>query len=374
MRKTVREKIESRTDKSVKNAKYALVFYVLNLALQFFSRKIFLDYLGAEVLGLNTTVQNVLQFMNLAELGIGTAVAVTLYKPIACGDRAQIADIISLQGWFYRRISKVILAGSVILMAFFPWIFAKADVVGWYPYATFVVMLAGMVGSYIFNYRQVLLGADQKQYKYLIPYQTIKIAKIVLQIGLIMVVPRWGYPLWLVLEFLGTTETIRATNRAINREYPWLKTDPRRGLELKRRYPVVLTKTKQLFFHKIGVFALNYTAVPIIYAYASLTMAAIYGNYMLIVSGVTMLVESVYNSIGSGIGTLVAEGDGERIMKVFRELFSSRFLLASTVCFAVWGLSSAFITLWIGPEYLLGEWPLLFIIAILFIQLSPSDF
>ncbi len=47
----------------------ALVFYFINLILQFFSRKIFLDYLGAEVLGLNTTATNLLQFLNLAELG-----------------------------------------------------------------------------------------------------------------------------------------------------------------------------------------------------------------------------------------------------------------------------------------------------------------
>ena len=41
--------------KSLKNGVVALGFYFVNLILQFFSRKIFLDHLGAEVLGLNTT-------------------------------------------------------------------------------------------------------------------------------------------------------------------------------------------------------------------------------------------------------------------------------------------------------------------------------
>ena len=62
---------ESRTAKSIQNVKVALLFYILNLVLQFFSRKIFLDYLGSEVLGLNTTAQNLLSFLNLAELGSG---------------------------------------------------------------------------------------------------------------------------------------------------------------------------------------------------------------------------------------------------------------------------------------------------------------
>ena len=73
---------ESRTAKSLRNAKVALLFYFLNLVLQFFSRRIFLDYLGSEVLGLNTTAQNLLGFLNLAELGVGSAVAYNLYKPL----------------------------------------------------------------------------------------------------------------------------------------------------------------------------------------------------------------------------------------------------------------------------------------------------
>ena len=45
--------VESRTAKSLKNSVVALLFYFINLGLQFFSRKIFLEHLGAEVLGLN---------------------------------------------------------------------------------------------------------------------------------------------------------------------------------------------------------------------------------------------------------------------------------------------------------------------------------
>ena len=88
----------SRTAKSIKNAKVALIFYFINIVLQFFSRKVFLDYLGAEVLGLNTTAQNLIGFLNLAELGIGGAIAFTLYKPIYEKNTQVINEIVSLQG------------------------------------------------------------------------------------------------------------------------------------------------------------------------------------------------------------------------------------------------------------------------------------
>lgn len=64
---------ESRVRKSLLNARVNLIFYFLTLALSFFSRKIFLDTLGADFVGLTGTLQNLLGFLNLAELGIGSA-------------------------------------------------------------------------------------------------------------------------------------------------------------------------------------------------------------------------------------------------------------------------------------------------------------
>ena len=49
---------ESRTSKSIKNAQASLIYYFIQLLLGFFSRKVFFDYLGSEILGLNTTAAN----------------------------------------------------------------------------------------------------------------------------------------------------------------------------------------------------------------------------------------------------------------------------------------------------------------------------
>ena len=118
------EKFNTRTGKSIKNSGVALMFYAINLLLQFYSRKILLEYLGEDILGLNTTAMNLLQFLNLAELGISTAVGFTLYAPIANKDKNTINEIITLQGKLYKRIALMIICGAVLLMAFFPLIFS----------------------------------------------------------------------------------------------------------------------------------------------------------------------------------------------------------------------------------------------------------
>ena len=332
----------------------ALVFYFINLILQFFSRKIFLDYLGAEVLGLNTTATNLLQFLNLAELGVGAAIACTLYKPLAEKDTDTINEIVSLQGWLYRRIAWIVIVGSVVLMAFFPWIFAKMPLPLWYAYASFGVLLVSALLSYFVNYKQIVLSADQQEYRIQYTYKASMLAKLLCQILAIRYLPN-GYVWWLVLEVVFAVVASVALNRVIARTYPCLKTDLYVGKELARKYPDVLTKVKQLFFHKIAGFALTQSSPIIIYAYTTLTIVALYGNYMLIVMGVQTLMTALFNSVNAGVGNLIAEGDKRKIMSVFAELFSIRFLFSCIMCFGVLLVTPSFVSFWIGKEYVMDS-------------------
>ena len=365
-------KTESRTAKSIQNAKVALFFYFINLVLQFFSRKIFLDYLGAEVLGLNTTAQNLLGFLNLAELGIGSAVAFTLYRPLYEKDTQAINEIVSVQGWLYRKVAYIVIAGACILMCFFPLIFEKAKVPLWYTYGSFIVLLVGALLSYFINYRQIVLAADQKEYKVTLNVQGFKILKVILQILSIRYLTN-GYVYWMVLELLMSGVTAIVLDRVLKREYPWLKSTPAQGSQLKAKYPEIIVKIKQVFFHKIGTFVLLQTSPLIIYAYASLTLVAIYGNYMLIVTGVTILMAALLNSISAGVGNLVAEGNKERIKEVFWGLTSLRIWIASVVCFGIYKLGHSFITLWVGKEFILDQTSFILLIIITFIGLTRTN-
>lgn len=365
-------KTDSRTSKSIKNSSVALVFYFINLILQFFSRKIFLDYLGAEVLGLNTTATNLLQFLNLAELGIGAAVSYNLYKPLLVGDKQVINDIVSIQGWLYQRIALMVIAGACVLMCFFPLIFAKAEVPLWYTYGTFLALLTGALLGYFVNYRQIVLSADQKEYK--ITY-CLKGGMVVKTIGQIIAISLLdnGYMWWMIIEAVSAFVIAYALNRTIRKEYPWLSPDLRGGGRLRERYPQIITKTKQLFFHKIAGFVLSQTSPLVIYAYASLTLVAAYGNYMLIFMGVTALMNALLNGITAGIGNLVAEGDKRKIKAVFWRITFIRMWIASAICFAIYMCGNAFVALWVGKDFLLPHTAFIALVVNTFITLTRTN-
>lgn len=360
---------DSLTAKSAKNSLVALVFYAINLLLQFISRKIFINYLGEDILGLNTTVSSLLQFLNIAELGIGSAIGYALYCPLHNDDRTAINEIVALQGWLYRRIAAIIIIGSVVLMFFFPLIFAKTQLPLWYSYATYSVLLFSSLLGYFVNYRQIVLSADQKEYKIQYSYKSVLMIKLLLQIICIKFFDN-GYIWWLILEVIFAVIASINLNHVVRRTYSYLNQPKQTGKELIAMHPSILIKTKQLFFHKIGGMVLTKISPIIIFAYTSLEIVAIYGNYMLVVSGVTSLITAIFTSMNAGVGNLVASGNNKRIISVFNELFSIRFLLTGVICFCVYNFTQPFMLLWMGPNLLFDNEILIILVMITFINLN----
>lgn len=251
----------------------------MRLILSFYSRKIFLEYLGTEVLGLNTTAMNLLEFLNLAELGIGPAISFTLYKPLRTKDNDTINEIISLQRHLFWRIGSIIIVGAFILMMFFPLIFRKMELPLWYAYASFSVLLFSAVIGYFVNYKQILLTASQQNYKITYSYSAIGLLKVCVQIIAVYFMPN-PYVWWLVVEFVFSILSASVLSYVIRKNFPFIKLASKSFAELRQKYYIIIAKTKQLVFHKLAGYILNQTSPLIIYSFLSLTTVALYGNYL----------------------------------------------------------------------------------------------
>ena len=155
---------ESRVKKSLLNARVNLIFYFLTLALSFFSRKIFLDCLGADFVGLSGTLNNILGFLSLAEMGVGIAVSYHLYKPLQSGNKTEIENLVSVFGYLYHKIGLFIALGALVISAFIPFIFKGSGFDVKLIYFAFFAILASSLFSYFINYRQIILNADQRGY------------------------------------------------------------------------------------------------------------------------------------------------------------------------------------------------------------------
>jgi O-antigen/teichoic acid export membrane protein len=353
------------------NAEVNLVFYFLSLFFAFFSRKIFLDCLGAEFIGLTGTLNSILGYLNLSELGISACVGYFLFKPLQSNNRQEIQEILSLLGYMYNWIGAIIFGGAVIVSLFFPLIFAKAELGFGIIYFAFYSFLGSSLIGYFINYRQILLSADQKNYLVAIYYQSANLAKIALQI--LLAYHYRNLYLWVAVEFLFGIIGCIILNWKINKEYPWLKVNKKEGKALLRKYPEIITKTKQVFIHKIKDFVLVRSDELFIFLFVSLKMVAYYGNYMIIISKIISLFSAVTGSVGASIGNLVAEGNKERMMSIFWEYTTIQHTIATILCFSLYNFLEPFVAHWLGTEYIMDHQILVLLVIFIYITNSRGS-
>ena len=88
----------------------------------------------------------------------------------------------------------------------------------------------------------------------------------------------------------------------------------------------------------------------LIYAYVSLPVVGIYGNYTLISDRVCLFISGIIDSTTAGVGNLISEGNREKIMSSYRELFSMQFCVAAIFTACIYMLISPFVRLWLGDS------------------------
>ena len=342
----------SRISYSVKNIQVSLVFYMLVLLLNFFSRRIFLETLGNDLVGLSETVMGYIGFLNLADLGITAAIANVLYAPLFRGDREQVTELVSLLGWLFRIIGVVIGAAGLIFAACIPWIFAR-EIDGGMSlgliYAAYFTFLTTTLLSYLVNYKQNLLVADQKGYAVAKVFNLCLIAKVLLQMALL----KWvgaGYLTWLALEILFGIIFAVWLEAVIRRVYPWLRSSLTLGRGVVRKYREVFAGARRIFAHRIAGFVLLQSDKLVIAQLMSLSMVTFYTNYSIILSRVTTFITGTLQNSYAGVGNLVAEGNTQKIRLVFWQFNAMYFWFGGTIVFAFYRLINPFITLWLPPD------------------------
>lgn len=109
----------SRTEKSTRTAVASFLNSTFGKVLAFVSKTAFINVFGREMLGLNGLFSNVISLLCLADLGFGTAMAYSYYKPIAENDTKKIAAL----NKFYSKVYLIIAAAvSVAGVAFVPFL------------------------------------------------------------------------------------------------------------------------------------------------------------------------------------------------------------------------------------------------------------
>ena len=155
-------KIE-RTKNATRNIVFGLILKAYQILMPFIMRTALIYFLGVEYLGLNSLFTSILQVLNLAELGVGSAMVYSMYKPIVEDDATRICALMKLYRLYYRVIGCVIAIVGVCLIPFIPYLI-KSDLPSELNiYILYLMNLGATVLSYwMFAYKNALFQSFHK--------------------------------------------------------------------------------------------------------------------------------------------------------------------------------------------------------------------
>ena len=340
-----------RTRNATRNIVFDGTLEMVNMLFPFVIRSVMLHCLGTEYLGLNGLFKSLLTFLNLAELGVGSAMVFSMYKPIAEDDAPAICALLRLYRTLYRIIGLVILAAGLLLMPVLKHLIKGSLPAGMNLYILFLMNLGNTVVTYwLFAYKSSLLQAHQRRDVISKVTLAVRITEYILKI-LILVYTR-NYYLYLAVQLVCQLAVNVLTAVCASKMYP--RYVPRGKLP-KEKTADIFRRVRDLFTSKLSAAVFDSADTLVISSFMGLAVLAIYQNYYFIITALRMMLVVILNACMAGVGNkLVMESkeanyrDLERISLLFSWLLgvSSSMLLC---------LYQPFMRLWMGSENMLSS-------------------
>lgn len=352
--------VETRTANSIRNITVALMGQMVGIILQFISRRVFVNAMSTELLGVNSVFANILSMLSLAELGIGSAITFCLYKPLAENDTSKISAIMDFYRWMYRIIAVVVTICGILLVPFLG-IIIKDRIENLTLY--YFLYLSSTVISYLCAYKRTLIIADQKGYISSIYRYSYIIVLNVIQI--IVLLSFHSYSLYLIVQIILSLGENLLISRKADQIYPYLNaTTAKLTDEEKRGY---FKNIRAMLMHRIGSVIVTNTDSILLSALVNINAVAIYANYKLVISGLNTIMSQLFSSVTASVGNLLQGKDLKHAYNMYRTIETMTCWLYGVVSICLMVLFNDFVGLWVGERFTERQDYVFILIAVFFI-------
>jgi len=340
--------MKSRTISSIKNILAGVGGQLFNLILGFVNRSIFISILGITYLGISGLFSSVLIMLSLAELGVGTAIVYSLYKPLAEHDEDKILALMNLYKKVYHIIGICILAFGLVLTPFIKHFIKEDPGIANLKLIFFMFVFQSSV-SYFFSYNRSLIVADQKAYKLIWIDTSYSFINIFAPLLILFITK--NYLLYLALKILTDIMRNLIVYFKVYKEYPVLKSDKKTKLDEETKHQLKKNIAALIVYKLAIVFSAGSDNI-VISKFVGIAATGLYANYYLIISSLTGILNQALNSIVASIGHLSATESDDKKYDIFKVVQFINFWVYgfSSICLFI--LLNPFIELWLGKKYL----------------------
>lgn len=341
----------SRKNIAYLNSIVTLISQCLQILLGFVVRKIFIDKLGVSYLGYNSVFNNILQMLNLAELGIGIAITSFLFKPIADGDRSRISALMYIYKKVYNIMGVIFLIIGIIISFALEVLIPDATCSFGFLRLLFYINLVGTVSTYFFAYKRTLIIADQKSYITNFVDMIMYLLISLLQILALFSVP--NYIIYLSLQVAKNVISNIILSICSDKKYGKIDKCAEHALVAEYQ-PQIVKYVKDVFISRIGATVFYGTDNVIISVFRGSLLAGYLSNYTMITTQLTSIINQILASLQATFGNYVHSGKSINEQKeMANSYFCVNYFIGNfcMICFAL--LAQPFVRILFGIELLM---------------------
>lgn len=339
-----------RTKNATRNITFGVILRLYQMILPFFMRTVMIYSMGVQYLGLNSLFTSVLQVLNLAELGVGSAMVYSMYKPIAEEDEVTICALMKLYRIYYRAIGLVVLVVGGLITPFIPKLISGDVPDDINVYILYLLNLSATVLSYwLFAYKNSILHAYQREDIVSRVLLITNILQHILQLAVLFVFK--DYYCYVMVALFSQVLTNITAALIVNKLYPQYKPVGQIEKEVTRQ---INKRIRDLFTVKIGGVIYNSVDTVVISAFLGLTTLAIYQNYFYIVTAVSGFAGILFSACTAGIGNSIVTETKEKNLRDFSKFTMIICWLAGFCSVCMLCIYQPFMELWVGKDLMLS--------------------
>lgn len=340
--------IINRTKNTIRNIFWGVVNKIVSLFIPFIVRTVMIYYMGAEYLGLSSLFTSILTVLNLAELGVSSAIICSMYKPIAEDDKETICALMNLYKKVYRIIGIVVFGVGMMVLPFLKYLIkgnAPADINIYILYLIYVLNTS--VSYFLFAYKNCLFAAHQRTDVGMKIGSIFSLLQNLIQIFVIVVIG--NYYVYSIIIPIFTIMNNVVTAIWATKTYPEYKCIGEVPQKIKN------TLKKQIMGLMIGKISGTIRASIdslFISFLLGLVDVAKYNNYFYIVTAVTGFVQLMEGSMVAGVGNSLATESVEKNHCDFKKFTFMLAWLVGLCSICILCMIQTFMRIWVGDKLL----------------------
>lgn len=277
---------------------------------------VFLKYMIQEYLGARGLFSSILEFLSLAELGIGLVLVYSMYQPIAEKDERKLIALTQFYRRAYNLIAGMIFGFGMCLMPFLPFFIEDMDAV---PHARLIyfLYLVSSASSYLWVYKLSILNADQRVY--IIHVYSLVFSLIQCAFQVVLLVTTHNFFAFLIIQTVCVVAKNILISRKAEKLYPFLKTKEKIKLSREEKNGIY-KNVFAMFNHRVGATVLGSTDNLLISKFIGIIYCGFYSNFKMIIALMNSFINQFFNAMLSSVGSMNASESKETVYNTFKYL------------------------------------------------------